>query len=318
MKISIVVPTYNQAGFLQETLRSVLDQSFSELELIVVDGGSSDGTRELLEAHSLQLAWWVSEKDAGQTDAINKGLRHATGEVWSYLNSDDLLLSGSLATVAECFADPAVMWLGAVSTIFDSTGEIGRIVPTAPTRRRDYLTPWSRPMQHVHPCSNVCFMRRTVLEKLGNFDPTYHYGMDMEYYTRAVFGGFEMMRLPDVLGAWRWHADSKTAREGSAFAFLIDELRIAEKYVDHLDPPDRARVRYEIAGMHKHLAVRRAQFEDPRGGRARIAWRLLAALRAQPALLGFRPWLGALRRTIFVGADEHPSLFAAPEASSLP
>jgi len=318
VKISVVIPTFNQAAFLEETLRSVLDQGFPELELIVVDGGSSDGTRDLLEAHSGQLAWWVSEKDAGQTDAINKGLRHATGEVWSYLNSDDLLLPGSLAKVAECFADPTVMWLGAVSTIFDSSGEIGRIVPTAPTRMRDYLTPWSRPMQHVHPCSNVCFMRRAALEKLGDFDPTYHYGMDMEFYTRAVFAGFEMIRLPDVLGAWRWHGDSKTAREGSAFAFLVDELRIAEKYVDRLEPSERARVLYEIAGMHKHLAVRRAQFEDPRGGRARVAWRLLTALRQQPALLGFRPWLGALRRAVFTGGNERDPLLTGPEAPSLP
>lgn len=316
MKISVVIPTCNQAAYLEETLRSALDQGYPELELIVADGGSTDGTRELLERHSGQLAWWVSERDAGQTDAINKGLRHATGDVWSYLNSDDLLLPGSLARIAEAFADPAVMWAGAVSTIFDGSGEIGRIVPTAPTRMRDYLTPWSRPMQHVHPCSNVCFMRRAVLERIGFFDPTYHYGMDMEFYTRAVFAGFEMLRLPDVLGEWRWHGESKTAREGSAFAFLVDELRIAEKYVDRLPPAERERVHYEIAGMHQHLAVRRAQFEEPRGNRVRVASRLLAALARQPGLISFRPWLGALRRAVFGGRNE-PELLAGQEARSL-
>ena len=119
MKISVIIPSYQQRAYLEETLRSVLDQRYPDLELIVVDGGSQDGTVELLETFAPQLAWWVSEKDRGQTDAINKGLRRATGEVWSYLNSDDLLSAHSLTRIAETFADPSVQWVGAISTIFD-------------------------------------------------------------------------------------------------------------------------------------------------------------------------------------------------------
>ena len=107
MKISIVIPTYNQASYLEETLNSVISQNYPDLELIVCDGGSSDGTRAVLERHDNSLAWWCSERDHGQTDAINKGLRRATGEVWSYLNSDDLLAEGSLARGECCVARQA-------------------------------------------------------------------------------------------------------------------------------------------------------------------------------------------------------------------
>lgn len=299
MRISIIIPSYQQRAYLEETLRSVLDQRYPDLELIVVDGGSQDGTVELLEAFASQLAWWISEKDGGQTDAINKGLRRATGEVWSYLNSDDLLGPNSLARIAESFADPKVQWVGAISTIFDDQGERGRIVPEPAIRQRDYLTPWNRPMQYLFPCSNVCFMRRGILERCGFFDETLHYSMDMEFYTRVVFAGHEMVRLPEVLGQWRWHGASKTMREGSAYGFLADEIAIALRYADRLEPAERVAVLEEVAEMRKHLAVRRALYPEASARRAAILSKLLAALPRQPELLWFRPWLGALKRVLF-------------------
>lgn len=299
MKISIIIPSYEQRAYLEETLRSVLDQRYPDLELIVVDGGSQDGTVELLEGFAPQLAWWVSEKDRGQTEAINKGLRRATGEVWSYLNSDDLLAPNSLARIADSFADPKVQWVGAISSIFDTQGERGRIVPEPVVRQRDYLTPWNRPMPYLFPCSNVCFMRRGIIDRCGFFDETLHYSMDMEFYTRAVFAGYEMMRLPEVLGHWRWHGASKTMREGSAYGFLADEITIALRYAHHLEPAERVAVLQEVAEMRKHLAVRRALYPEASARRAATLSKLLAALRSQPGLLWFRPWLGALKRALF-------------------
>lgn len=296
MRISIVIPSFQQRAFLEETLRSVLDQNHGGLELIVVDGGSTDGTTELLKKYESELAWWVSEEDGGQADAINKGLRRVTGEVWSYLNSDDLLAPGCLARIAECFADEKVKWIGAVSTIFDGEGERGRIVPAKPARRKDCLTPWNRPMEHVFPCSNVCFMRREIIERCGLFDESYHYSMDMEYYVRATFAGFEMLRLPDVLGHWRWHESSKTLREGMAFRFLEEELRIAAKYAGKLSSGERSEVLGEMREMRKHLAVRRAVFSGAAGGPFARLRLLGGALLHTPSLAAFRPWLGAVRR----------------------
>src|SRR5689334_12435479 len=102
-KISIVIPSYNQGNFIEETLCSVLDQNYPGLELIVIDGGSTDSTLEILDRYKERLAYISSEPDRGQTHAINKGLKKISGELWSYLNSDDLLLPGSLMAVAKAY-----------------------------------------------------------------------------------------------------------------------------------------------------------------------------------------------------------------------
>lgn len=299
MKISIVIPSYNQAAYLDETLRSVLDQRYAALELIVCDGGSTDGTREVLEKHSASIAWWCSEKDRGQTDAINKGLRHVTGEVWSYLNSDDLLAPGSLERVAESFRDPSIRWLGGVSTMFDENGERGRIEPRPPASKREYLTPWNRSAKYLFPCSNVNFMRREIIAQIGVFDESLHFGMDIEYYVRAVFAGVPLNLIPEVLGHWRWHAESKTMTDGMAYRFLEDEMRIAERYAPQLPPAERAEVGAELVEMRRHLAVRRALHARDKPAESSTIGRLISELLAQPSLLLFRPWLGAVRRQLF-------------------
>ena len=298
MRITVVTPSFNQGAYLEETICSVLDQGYPDLEFMVVDGGSTDNTREILERYSSQLAWWVSEKDRGQTHAINKGLARATGEVWSYLNSDDLLAPGALQRIAECFADPAVQWVGAVSTTFDANGERGRIVPEAPERLRDYLTPWSRKVGYIFPCSNVCFMRRALLDRFGTFDESYHYSMDMELYTRIALAGVPMLRIPDVLGRWRWHDTSKTVVDGCAYRFLEEEIRIAETFLHQLSPTEQAEVAAELVEMRKHLSVRRA-LGSPSPNRSQRLALLFGDVPKLPSLFWFRPWLGAVRQVLF-------------------
>ncbi len=101
--VSIVTPSYNQAEFLAETINSVLNQTYPRIEYIIVDGGSTDGSVEIINKFQDRIAWWVSEKDQGQTDAINKGFHHATGEIFAWLNSDDRYHSKAISEAVQYF-----------------------------------------------------------------------------------------------------------------------------------------------------------------------------------------------------------------------
>ncbi len=295
-RISIIIPSFNQGRYLEQTLRSVVDQEYSALELIVMDAGSTDETKGILERYRDRIAILESQPDRGQSHAINKGLAQMTGDLWAYLNSDDLLDPGSLVRLSEFFRDPAVDWVGAVSTIFDESGDHGCVAPQEPHSIREVLTPWHRSVQHVFPCSNVCFMRRAIYERIGGFDESYHYSMDMEYYTRALFNGFQLRRVPEVLGRWRWHAESKTVRDGQAYRFFEEELRIARIYAGQLPVPEAAALRREIYEQEKWFVVRRALHENPHAPRRARLRRLLRDAWSRPSLFLFRPWLGAVKK----------------------
>ena len=292
MKISVVIPSYNQASFLEETLCSVLDQGYSDLELIVIDGGSSDGSVDILRRYAKYFAFWVSERDRGQTDAINKGLSRITGDIWSYLNSDDLLVPGSLATVARVFDDPTISWAGGVSEVFDSNGPSGEVRPRPVESLRHYLTPWNRPEKYVFPCSNVTFYRRGLLNDVGVFDESYNYCMDIEYDVRVAMKlGAGPHLINAVLGRWRWHAESKTMREGMWFGFREEEIRIAEAYLNCIPAQEQNVLREEIREQKKSTIVRRASFRRHQGKLVSAAAELLTPLLRFPDLVYYKPWL---------------------------
>jgi glycosyltransferase involved in cell wall biosynthesis len=301
MRISIVVPSLNQGPYLEETLSSVLDQGYPDVELIVIDGGSTDNSVEILRRYSKHLAFWVSEPDRGQTDAINKGLNRASGEIWSYLNSDDLLLPGALSTMTRAFKDPAVRWAGGVSDIFDRNGPRGEIRPRPVASARHYLTPWNRPDKYIFPCSNVTFYRRDVLAELGGFDESYKFCMDIEFDVRLAMKTGQAPHLIDApLGRWRWHSDSKTMREGLWYGFREEEIRIAESYISFLPMDQQVAVAREIREQKKAVVVRRASFRRHQGRLADAAGELLRPLACFPDLLYFGPWLAtALRVAMF-------------------
>lgn len=179
MKFSVIVPSFNKSQFIKRTIDSILDQKYKDTEVIVVDGGSRDGTVEILKKYGDKIRW-VSEKDNGQTEAINKGMRMATGEIMAYLNSDDTYEKKTLNIVDKYFEDnPKIMVVyGKVHHIDANDGFIN-IYPSD-VANRDSLKvglPISQPS---------VFWRRKLWDEVGEFDESLHYGMDYDYWIRIT------------------------------------------------------------------------------------------------------------------------------------
>jgi glycosyltransferase involved in cell wall biosynthesis len=301
-KISIIIPSFNQGEFIEETLQSIFNQEGAAYEILVFDGGSTDETIDVLKRHSERIAYWESAPDSGQSHAINKGLKRITGDVWMYLNSDDLLVPGALATVANYFADSSVMWLSGGSKNFGNASP-GGVKPGPVNAAKDYLAPWNRSVPYVFPFSGACFMRRALLERIGLLDESFQYSMDMEYYCRAIFrGGFHQTVVPEILALWRWHDKSKTMSRGMAYGFRSEEVRIAQLYAHFLPMEQEAELQAELKIQKKWTIVSEAMWLLQQGNRREAYSLVCRAPMSFPSMLFFRPWLGALRRTLVPNA----------------
>jgi glycosyltransferase involved in cell wall biosynthesis len=223
MKISIVVPSYNQAAYLEETLRSVLDQGYADVELVVVDGGSTDGSVDIIRRHEKHLAYWVSEPDRGQTHAINKGMARATGEIRAYLNSDDFYLPGTFAAVADYLQSrPEVDLVHGRCRYVNETGdEIGGQFGNI--ERYDEIVDlwgvWWNRRQLVQP---EVFWTRKIAERVGPFREDLHYVMDYEYWLRILKAGGKVGRLDRELGCFRRTPVQKSTHSANVAEELLD------------------------------------------------------------------------------------------------
>ncbi|MDA0990591.1 MAG: glycosyltransferase family 2 protein [Verrucomicrobia bacterium] len=210
--ISIVVPCYMHAEFVEKTLRSILLQAYPALQVLVMDGGSNDGSVEVIEKYAAWLDVFVSEPDRGQSDALMKGFSHATGEIMNWLCSDDWLLPGALGIVAELQATQAdaVAWVGKCLEIDIEDNALKVNVPRLP-KFMDRMGDWGGDTQFWQPS---CFFRRDAFEKVGGLRESLHFVMDVDLWIRlAKIGRFA--QLDEVVSAGRMHADAKTSRDVS-------------------------------------------------------------------------------------------------------
>ena len=298
MKISVIIPSFNQGRYLPETLDSVLSQSGAQVEVLVFDGGSTDNTLEVLKKFQKHLAHWESSPDRGQTHAINKGLALMTGDVWLYTNSDDLVSAGSIKTVTEHFRNPDIMWISGGADIFDEHGSRGALIPVPTGDPLDYLSPWTR-QKIVFPFSGSSYFRSEVPKRIGLMDESYHYSMDIEFYCRAIFkGGFVQTIIPDTLARWRWDSESKTMGRGMAYGFREEEIRIAQEYARFLEKQQKFELDRHIEEQLLALGPRRAMWFLLQGERWKAFRELGRGVACMPRSLAFRPWLGALRRVL--------------------
>ncbi len=208
--VSIVIPSYNQAPYLETTLLSVLGQDYPRVETIVIDGGSTDGSVDIIKSYEQRLAYWVSEKDSGQAEAINKGMARSRGEIVAWLNSDDFYLAGTIRAAVQAFErfpDAALVYGDMLAV--DAHGQ------TFNTFRYKRLTLADLLSFQIIGQPSV-FMRRSAFEQAGGLDPSYHLLLDHHLWIRIAAQG-RIAHIPRTWSASRYHAEAKNRARASEF-----------------------------------------------------------------------------------------------------
>ncbi len=214
MKLSIITPSYNQGQFLEQTIDSVLSQGYAHLEYIIIDGGSTDQSVEIIKKYQKHLAYWVSEPDRGQTHAINKGLSRATGEVFNWINSDDYYEPNTFKRLASHFLDPSVLVVCGIGNIIEADGTFVR-----KSRGSDVYESLSKTIGWARMDQPETFFRRSVLDEIGLLDERLHFLMDRDIWIKYLlsFGITGIKKVEDVFINFRLHEGSKTVSKPDQF-----------------------------------------------------------------------------------------------------
>ena len=221
-KISIVTPSYNQGKYLEETISSVLAQEYPNLEYIIVDGGSGDNSVSIIKKYESQIHSWVSEKDSGQSEAINKGFKRASGEIISWLCSDDIYLPGTLHKVANHFTNhPGAIMIHGKSVLFDESGK-GKVIGADPENlalRYFTVIPFPQPSS---------FFRKKLIDEQGLLREDLHFAMDYDLLVRAALG-YQIIPVDDIFSKYRLHKDSKTTSQFKSFG--KEWIKVFSKFI---------------------------------------------------------------------------------------
>jgi glycosyltransferase involved in cell wall biosynthesis len=309
--VAIVTPSYNTGRHVRAAVESVLSQDYTALDYLVMDGGSADGTVDVLKSLGPRLRW-ISERDRGQSDAINRGFAQTRGEVLGWLNSDDTYAPGAVRAAADFLArhEDVAMVYGEADFIDAAGNVIGPCAHVEPRFSRRRLLHYSDFV--VQPAA---FFRRGAFEAVGGLDPSLNWAMDYDLWLKFAAAGFKVAYLPRVLANYRWLGASKSAAGGWGRLNEVD--RVARRHGARRTP---AFFRLEKVNLHLVEARQAARAARPLGAVAslgRATANLLASPRAMRSLLSPLTW-----RVIYTGqvlrarAARDDSLAARPAASA--
>jgi glycosyltransferase involved in cell wall biosynthesis len=270
VKISIIVPSFNQGRFLEETIRSIVAQGRFGLELIIIDGGSTDETLDVIRRNEPSIAYWISEPDGGQADAINKGLRRATGDVVTWFGADDLYADGIFAALEPAWRkNPRAIYAAPVANFY-SRGRQTLLRPHGLTLE-NVIQYWQRRSLWHDP---GLFWSRAVIDAVGDIDTTLHYAFDYDYLIRALQHS-DVEYLAPVAAGFRLHRHSKSISQTEQM--MAETAMVSQRYWVLLDDVDS-----DGFERSEHAArVRRAASQLIRGKRE--GWPLLwRSMRERP------------------------------------
>jgi len=260
-RLTVITPSLNQAKYLERTLRSVLDQGYPDLEYIVMDGGSTDGSADILRRYDAQLAHWVSQPDEGQSWAINRAIERSTGDVIAYINSDDYYLPGAFDAALLFFEDASVRWVAGATEYLETDGTVRtHWIPRPPAGLRGR---WVRHRWYVPQASS--FWRRDVFDEFGLLREDLDFVFDTEFGLRVALGGVQPLTIDRSLAVRYLQPEAKSvepARFDEEYARVARQLRRRLSWWERaLDFPFRAQ--YRVRGQFGLLGVRERWF----GGR---------------------------------------------------
>ena len=209
--VSIITPSFNQSAYLEQTIRSVLEQGYPELEYIVIDGASTDGSADIIQKYSSRLAYWISEKDSGQADAINKGMRRAKGEIVAWLNSDDYYLPGAIKSAVAAFeSNPQTVMVHGNMLAVDQTGQTINQLRYRQLTLDDLLC-----FQIIG--QPAVFMQRAAFDKAGGLDLNFHFMLDHQLWIKLAAQG-QIVHINQIWAAARYHPLAKNRAQAPGFA----------------------------------------------------------------------------------------------------
>lgn len=221
-KISVVTPSYNQSEFLERTILSVIEQNYPRLEYIIIDGGSTDGSVDIIRKYEKYLAYWVSEPDRGQSHALNKGFKLCTGDIFGWQNSDDIYFPNAFDIVADRFSRDIDVFLGNTKHI-DENDQVIRELHYLPVSKYTAI------YEGMIAANQSAFFNRFVFEKYGYIDENLHYAMDFEFFFRLLIKGAHFEYINAFLGALRYQHMSKTMGDNSS-KWLAELEYITQKF----------------------------------------------------------------------------------------